>query len=70
MKAKDSALVDFKSPVHAFSDDPSARNLVRYLMASRALDEARATCYGQREQVSSLPRSLSVKLSPPLSLQR
>jgi hypothetical protein len=41
LACRESALVDYRSAVHAFSDDPSPRNLVRYLVASRALDESR-----------------------------
>jgi hypothetical protein len=33
-----STLADFVSAVHAFSAEPSRRNLARYLLASRALD--------------------------------
>jgi hypothetical protein len=37
---RESALAEFRSAVEAFSDDPCRPNLVRYLMASRALERA------------------------------
>lgn len=39
---QESAVGDFRAAVHAFSNDPSKRNLVRYLMASRALEVSRS----------------------------
>jgi hypothetical protein len=36
----ESALAEFRSAVQTFSDDPCRPNLVRYLMASRALERA------------------------------
>jgi hypothetical protein len=38
---QESAVGDFRAAVHALSNDPSRRNLVRYLMASRALELSR-----------------------------
>ncbi|MDX6408343.1 MAG: hypothetical protein QOE13_1414 [Gaiellaceae bacterium] len=35
------ALQDFRAALSTFSDDPSNSNLVRYLMASRALEQTR-----------------------------
>ena len=35
------AFARFREAITAFSDDPSPDNLVRYLAASRALDESR-----------------------------
>jgi hypothetical protein len=37
---RESALAEFRSAVQAFSDDPCRPNLVRYLMASQALERA------------------------------
>jgi len=39
---QESAVGDFRAAVHAFSNDPCKRNLVRYLMASRALEVSRS----------------------------
>jgi hypothetical protein len=39
---KESAVDNFRAAVHAFSSDPSSRNLVRYLMASQALELSRS----------------------------
>jgi hypothetical protein len=40
-EARPSTLADFVSAVHALSAEPSRRNLVRYLLASRALEATR-----------------------------
>lgn len=38
-ESRPSPLADFVSAVQMFSAEPSRRNLIRYLLASRALDE-------------------------------
>jgi hypothetical protein len=48
------ALQDFRAALAAFSDDPSSRNLVRYLMASRALDQSRPTAAKARRRAPRL----------------
>jgi hypothetical protein len=45
---KESAVDDFRAAVLAFSNDPSSRNLVRYLMASRALELSRGNSASKR----------------------
>jgi hypothetical protein len=39
---QESAVGDFRAAVHAFSNDPSNRNLAHNLMASRALEVSRS----------------------------
>jgi hypothetical protein len=45
---EESAVDDFRAAVQAFSNDPSRRNLVRYLMASRALELSRGNSASKR----------------------
>lgn len=49
------AFARFRDAVIEFSDDPSPDNLVRYLMASRALEESRGGVARRRDPVSISP---------------
>ena len=53
-RRRESALRDFGEALSAFSDDPSRHNLVRYLMASRALEQARGKAPRRRIAVARL----------------
>jgi hypothetical protein len=50
MAPKAHKLLAFRAAVRALSDDPGVRNIDRYLTASRALDDARAS--GRRRRAA------------------
>jgi hypothetical protein len=51
-EAVGAALRDFSEALFAFSDDPSRRNLARYLDASRALEASRGAKARRRRRRS------------------
>jgi hypothetical protein len=59
------ALEEFVSAVHAFSDDPSKRNLARYLEASRKLECLKqAKVSARTARARSKPVAQTLQASP------